>query len=36
MEFSGGSQEGYMFSKEIGHFLERYLHKYLSNGKIKE
>ena len=36
MEFSGGSEEMYMFSKEIRHFLQRNLSKYLNTGKSKE
>lgn len=36
MEFSGGSEEFYMFSKELRHYLRQYLGKYLTNGKSKE
>lgn len=34
-EFYGKSEEMYMFSKDIRHFMHRYLDRYLNDGKIE-
>lgn len=36
MEFTGGSEEQYMMSKDLRHFMQRYLSKYLSIDEEKE
>jgi hypothetical protein len=36
MEFAGKSEDMYMFSKDLRHFMHRYLSKYLGNEKSKE
>lgn len=36
MEFAGKSEEMYMFSKDIRHFMHRYFSKYLVSEKSKD
>lgn len=36
MEFSGKSEDMYMFSKEIRHFMHRFFDRYLHSDKVKE
>ncbi len=35
-EFYGKSEEMYMFSKDIRHFMHRFLDRYMGDEKIEE